>query len=153
MIELFQTITTDPQLQSLERRIKIAETTYKKGVVVALGYSPKNPELQGTPCIYTNAEDFQKRFPIDIKQYNGRVLVHKYGTKQYNCYTDIPDNVDETLKGHWIIIGFTAKNEPIQALFDSIEELKQKQNEIYAQIEDRAIIHEIGTTKYVIMDI
>lgn len=151
MIELFKTITTDPQLQSLERRIKIASGTYQKGVVAAVGFSAKNPEQQGTPCIYSNTEDFKKRFPQDIKQYNGKVLVHKYGTKQYNSYTDIPDNADEALKGKWVILGFTAKDEPIQALFDNAEELKQ--TEIYKQIQDRAVIHQIGTTKYTILDV
>jgi hypothetical protein len=143
-------ILQDQAIKDLKGRIERAECCYKPSMIMLAAYDAKNPQRQHVR-IYSNKSELEEKLEEDRANFNGRIVLHEFGSGEYECLTDIADKEPEEMKGRWLLRGVI--NGKLQThRFPSKDLLLKRREDIFAQCKDFAIVHEIGTTTYTIVN-
>ncbi len=143
-------ILQDQAIKDLKGRIERAEPNYKPSMIMLAAYDKTNPKYQHVR-IYSNKSELEEKLTEERAHFNGRVVIHEFGSGEYECLTDIADKEPKEMKGNWLIRG--VMNGKLQThRFPTKESMMQCREDIFAQCKDFAIAHEAGTTNYTIVD-
>ncbi len=143
-------ILQDQEIKDLKGRIERAECCYKPNMVMLAAYDAKNPGRQHVR-IYSNKSELEERLTEERANFNGRIVIHEFGSGEYECLTDIADTEPEEMKGNWLIRG--VMNGKLKThKFPTKETMMQGREAIFMTCHNFAIVHEAGTTKYTIVD-
>jgi len=159
MRELFDLVLEDKVLKELIVRTRgFSMDELKKPVVVMEHRSSRLGESYLTRAIYRDKKDYEKHFDDEQRtKYNGRTVIHEKDSDDFECLTNIPDNSTDKKTGHWIIMGYGAKNPKTKSRpflmkeFMRKEDLEKLKEQICAQMDEWALVHQYGTTDYLIV--
>ncbi len=156
MRELFDKIRNDKGLQEL-----ITKALSAKANGTEVNLLERREAKWGTAInlvnYYKNWEDYEKFFNDAVRARCGNRLLAYNGNNSYRFITDIADGADEKKCGHWVIMGYGAEKpetkEPpfICKEFAKIDELHAEEENYLKQIDQWAVIHQYGTTNYIMV--
>ena len=152
--EIFQKLDSDKGLEGLLKRARNSRKVYPDGVVIVFGYGVTGG--QSPTLIYANREEYDARFKTQREQFNGRIMAFERGSEEYEYLTEIQDGADKHLHGKWVVFGYGPEangNKPfVSETFETREDLLGASDMLLKKINERAIIHELGTTTYNLVD-
>ncbi len=125
---------------------------YKDGIVFVVGYTPKGTETY--PSIYSSKEEYASQFTSERSRFNGRIVAHTVGSKEYECLTDIIDGADKELNGRWVIMGYGAEDSKTKKKLFVIKEFSNEEGKkaVLEQIDKIAMVHQYGTMDYTLIE-
>lgn len=151
---LFERVSKDEDLKELMRRAEDDRLYYNDGTVLVFGYSPTGKLTY--PSIYSNKAEYTSQFTSERSRFNGRIVAHTMGSREYECLTDVVDSADKELNGKWVIMGYGAENPAkekpfIIKEFSNEQEMNKGKDSVIKQIDQMALVHQYGRTDYTLV--
>jgi len=129
-------------------RINRVERAYRADQVIVAGYD-RTDETRQHVRFFSDKNAFEQQFPQQKAEFNGRIVVHTFGTREYECLTDIVTKAPEHRKGHWLIVG-QIDGKKKGKFYATQEEMMTARKTVFAE-SPALLVHKIGTSDYTVI--